>query len=67
MRSVESGHATGMAYPEAAKRAGFGETKFRELIAAGEIGFIENGDRKLISDEEIRRLHRAKLKFATAA
>ena len=52
--------------PQAAKRAGYGETKFRELIKAGEIGFIENGDRKLVTDEEIRRLHRAKLKFEAA-
>jgi hypothetical protein len=51
--------------PQAAKRAGYGETKFRELIKLGEIGYIENGDRKLIPDEEIRRLHRNKLKFAT--
>jgi hypothetical protein len=53
--------------PQAAKRAGYGETRFRELIKAGEIGYIENGDRKLIPDEEIRRLHRAKLKFVTEA
>ena len=52
--------------PQAAKRAGYGETKFRELIKAGEIGFIENGDRKLVTDKEIRRLHRAKLKFEAA-
>ena len=50
--------------PQAAKRAGYGETKFRELIKAGEIGYIENGDPNAVTDEEIRRLHRRKLKFA---
>jgi excisionase family DNA binding protein len=41
--------------PQAAKRAGFGETKFREAIDRGEIAYVQNGDRKLIEDEEIKR------------
>jgi excisionase family DNA binding protein len=49
--------------PEAAKRAGYGETKFRDLIKAGKIGYVENGDRRLIPDEEIRRLLRDELQF----
>jgi hypothetical protein len=51
--------------PQAAKRAGYGETRFRELIKAGEVGFIRNGDRMLVTDEEIRRLHRNKIQYAT--
>ena len=53
--------------PEAAKRAGFGEQKFRDLIKAGEVGFVPNGDRRLVPDEEIRRLLRDKLQFETGS
>jgi hypothetical protein len=53
--------------PQAAKRAGYGETKFRALIKSGRIGFVENGDRKLVPDTEIQRLLREELQFAAAA
>ena len=53
--------------PEAAKRSGHGETRFRQALAAGEIAFIQNGDRRLILDEEIRRWLRSKQQRATDA
>jgi hypothetical protein len=52
--------------PEAAKRAGFGENNFRDLIKAGKIGFVLNGDRKLVPDTEIRRFLREELQFEVA-
>ncbi len=53
--------------PEAAKRAGYGETRFRELIAAGKIGFIRNGDRTLITDDEIRRFLKEEMQYEAEA
>jgi excisionase family DNA binding protein len=44
--------------PEAARRAGMRETKFRELVKQGRVGFVEYGHDRLIPDDEIRRLLR---------
>lgn len=51
--------------PEAARRVGYGETKFREAIRRGEIGFVRNGDRMLIEDEELRRWLRDRREYVT--
>jgi excisionase family DNA binding protein len=40
---------------KACKRAGVGETKFREAIRAGEIEVIKIGDLTLVEDAEIKR------------
>ena len=49
--------------PEAARRAGMRETKFRDLIKAGKIGYVRYGNDRLVPDDEIRRLLRDELKF----
>jgi hypothetical protein len=41
--------------PEGARRAGVGESKFREAIARGEIAYVLNGADKLVEDCEIKR------------
>jgi hypothetical protein len=41
--------------PEAARRAGIGESKFRQAIARGEIAYVTNGADKLVEDCEIKR------------
>jgi hypothetical protein len=48
---------TPLAWPvsKGCKRAGIGETKFREAIKAGEIEVLKIGDLTLVEDDEIRR------------
>jgi hypothetical protein len=62
MTTVDTVPIEPLAYPipEAARRSGHGETRFREAIAAGEIAWVPNGDRRLILDEEILRWLRSK-------
>jgi hypothetical protein len=62
MKRVTAAPIEPLAYPipEAAVRSGHSENRFRDAIKRGEIAYIENGDRKLIEDEEIRRWLRSK-------
>jgi hypothetical protein len=53
--------------PEGSKRAGVGETKFRKALALGELPYVENGEDKLVEDEEIQRWLRNKRKRAGVA
>ena len=53
--------------PEGARRAGHGETKFREAVDTGELAYIPVGTDKIVEDEEIRRWLRSKRKRAGVA
>jgi hypothetical protein len=46
------------------RRAGIGETKFREAIKAGEMEVLQIGDMMLVEDDEIRRWLASKRKRA---
>jgi hypothetical protein len=53
--------------PEGAKRAGHGETKFREAVDTGELTYVPVGADKIVEDEEIRRWLRSKRRRAGVA
>jgi hypothetical protein len=58
---------TPLAWPvsKGCRRAGIGETKFREAIKAGEMQVLQIGDMMLVEDDEIRRWLTTKRKRAT--
>jgi hypothetical protein len=49
--------------PAAAARAGMAETKFRQYIKDGRVGFVPYGKDRLIPDTEIQRLLQEELTF----